>query len=547
MPSDNSQNPTAPQITPDPGGSAPPPNPGTTPADAHLGVGNAPVQPSEEIPFTSGPPLNDSGPVENQVMANAPMTDDSPPVGIPPAFVPPPKRKMSGGKIVGAILGLLLLVGGIGAGVLLVQQQQDIREKAFSSSGCTAIGGPTAECVPSTYSCSNDYGTVDCGSGFKCGVSCSAPGDSCSGSCFSAAGGCASINRTTANGTCTGGQVCCSTATNPPGGFPGDNCSGSCFNAPGGCASIGQSNASGSCTGGQVCCSNTTGDGSTGGGSCPAGQCWSSDGSCSTPGAYNCISSTQRGFCENGSWVYRDDASCSGNTGGGSGDCRYVNDGNTVSLAGDCSGYTFRALLFECDGSASAGEDGKCEPGKHDGYLSTITDTTGATSVSIGSTPACRSRQADLIVVSRPDSLPGDELPGTPRVANFIIRDGDQSNCGTTVPSTKPSGSPRTGGAQCGAVAAYNTNWQQLNATQLSALKAGDKVRFTITGTRTTGTFTKARFKVNQNPAVEVTSTKPGSPEVFYYEYTIPAGTSSFNVGAAINHSTIGWVPYIIN
>ncbi|EKE06361.1 MAG: hypothetical protein ACD_19C00016G0034 [uncultured bacterium] len=41
-----------------------------------------------------------------------------------------PKKKFAGGKIIATILGLFLLVGGVGAGVYLTQQNQNINEKA---------------------------------------------------------------------------------------------------------------------------------------------------------------------------------------------------------------------------------------------------------------------------------------------------------------------------------------------------------------------------------------------------------------------------------
>ena len=37
------------------------------------------------------------------------------------------KKNFAGGKIIATILGLFILIGGTGAGVYLVQQQQDIR------------------------------------------------------------------------------------------------------------------------------------------------------------------------------------------------------------------------------------------------------------------------------------------------------------------------------------------------------------------------------------------------------------------------------------
>ena len=55
----------------------------------------------------------------------------------------PPKKKFAGGKVIATILGLFLLVGGVGAGVFLTGQNQDIREKAATNQltpPCTATG-----------------------------------------------------------------------------------------------------------------------------------------------------------------------------------------------------------------------------------------------------------------------------------------------------------------------------------------------------------------------------------------------------------------------
>lgn len=95
--------------------------------------------------------------------------------------------------------------------------------------------------------------------------------------------------------------------------------------------------------------------------------------------------------------------------------------------------------------------------------------------------------------------------------------------------------------AECANVQAYDENWLPLNAAQLSQRKEGDIVRFTISGATTGGIFTKARFTVNGGVAQEVTTKKPGTEE-FYYEYTIPAGTLNFSVGAQIYHDQLGWI-----
>ena len=41
-----------------------------------------------------------------------------------------PKKKFAGGKIIATILGLFLLVGGVGAGVYLTGQNQNVNEKS---------------------------------------------------------------------------------------------------------------------------------------------------------------------------------------------------------------------------------------------------------------------------------------------------------------------------------------------------------------------------------------------------------------------------------
>lgn len=56
------------------------------------------------------------------------------------------KPKKSGKKTIATILGVLFLVGGIGAGVVLVQQQQDIREEAKVIDGTGGGTGSSVKC-----------------------------------------------------------------------------------------------------------------------------------------------------------------------------------------------------------------------------------------------------------------------------------------------------------------------------------------------------------------------------------------------------------------
>ncbi len=92
---------------------------------------------------------------------------------------------------------------------------------------------------------------------------------------------------------------------------------------------------------------------------------------------------------------------------------------------------------------------------------------------------------------------------------------------------------------QCQNIQAYDTNWTKI--TDLSTLKAGDKVRFTAAGSATAGSFDKARFTINGTLRPEVTQKKPTTGE-YFDEYTIPAGTTTFSVKAEVHHSTLGWL-----
>jgi hypothetical protein len=52
-----------------------------------------------------------------------------------PPIIATPKKKFGGGKMIATILGVLLLVGGIGAGIILTQQPQLFQQKAFVRQG----------------------------------------------------------------------------------------------------------------------------------------------------------------------------------------------------------------------------------------------------------------------------------------------------------------------------------------------------------------------------------------------------------------------------
>lgn len=94
-----------------------------------------PMPPNEvtsEVPHGAplgGQSATQSGQLINDDPGSAAPTDDTSGMMVST----PPKKKFGGGKIIATILGLLLLVGGIGAGIILTSQNQNIKEKAAGS------------------------------------------------------------------------------------------------------------------------------------------------------------------------------------------------------------------------------------------------------------------------------------------------------------------------------------------------------------------------------------------------------------------------------
>ena len=106
--------------------------------------------------------------------------------------------------------------------------------------------------------------------------------------------------------------------------------------------------------------------------------------------------------------------------------------------------------------------------------------------------------------------------------------------------NTPPPGEEPLITAECSSVKAYDTSWNLLASEELGDLSSGDIVRFTVSGETSSGDIDAARFTINGILGPEVTDLKPGSLE-FYYEYTIPPGTDNFAVKGEVHHSELGW------
>jgi hypothetical protein len=116
----------------------------------------------------------------------------------------------------------------------------------------------------------------------------------------------------------------------------------------------------------------------------------------------------------------------------------------------------------------------------------------------------------------------------------------------TLIPTRAPTATPtpRPGveiSARCLNIQVFDTNWDEI--TDLSSLKAGDIIRFTVSGTTNSGNIDKARFRINSPTwRTGVVAKRPGTSE-FYDGYTIPEGVTSFTINAQLHHTNtgIGW------
>ena len=140
-------------------------------------------------------------------------------------------------------------------------------------------------------------------------------------------------------------------------------------------------------------------------------------------------------------------------------------------------------------------------------------------------------------------------IPDNTSYQDSLIKCGSCTNPTTPPPGATPTPTPTWTPAptptpapqppMCSAVKAYDTNWNLLTGVQLSALSAGDTVRFTISGTPA-DQIDKARFTINGVLGSEITTKKPGTNE-YYTEYAVPTGILTFTVTAQVHHLTLGW------
>jgi len=177
----------------------------------------------------------------------------------------------------------------------------------------------------------------------------------------------------------------------------------------------------------------------------------------------------------------------------------------------DCAGAVVTANYFtrSCDSQSG-------------GCAGSSTTETGSLPFSRNRTgPSCGSWQSDITA-------------STSKGGACKAADHGLLPCGTPTPTPTTAIS-----CQCNFIKAYSPTWQLLNSSDLSALKPGDKIRLAASGTASSGSIDKARFKINNGSWQETATKKSGSNE-FYIEYTIPSGVTSFTIEAQVHHNMLG-------
>jgi hypothetical protein len=562
----------------------------------------APV-PVTDTPIPSFPPIDDIAPPPPPVMTqNAP---DQPTDTSPPMTSGPGRRKLGkNGKIIATVLGILLLVGGVGAGVVLVQQQQEIREKAADPCCGGNVDCMTWDCTDAGMRqqwCQKNMGQNYCGQTGSCGDCPSeqpapaAPTSTCSdskkdqtGACNPACCGsdadCPSGQKCNiSNGYCRSGKSCNPETTTPTTTTaPTTTTTGNCID-PNNSATFKSEGAS---------CDRSCGDAACDG-SGPLG-CNYCDDTTNANGQFRCT-------LEPTSNPTRYKAACGGSAPGAissstsathclnNKDTNYAASLVAGSFVGGCGSFgcksTERAVAKSTSLDPNAPCDFVCiETASCTGGTSPIDDTAPTVvnaSRASCSGDCCETKVDDCWAVLQ--ACPGGEIPCLTQVGGTGSKKCvDRSYCGSqqvdircndgtvagyvisintcvaTTPTTKtlvtpiptagtpgttPPSTPPPGVSivsQCLEIRAYDTNWTQLTVNDLTGLAAGDTVYFSVIGTASSGIIDQARFSINNGPWQVTTDKRTGTNE-FYIQYTLPSGITTFTISAEIHHNTLGW------
>lgn len=488
------------------------------------GLGTVPMIPQSDIPplptdFSSAPatppvagtpePLITATPIPGQESGSA-----APPA---PAFsdiTAPPKKKFGTGKIIATILGIFILVGGVAAAVLTINQKQLFQQKASGVCTCSGNGGPVAgTCSGTTCSCPAGFNvaTNNCGTNY-----CQSNYDCASGYiCYKQFAGLGTCIKSTTTSTCAGCNLdttkSCTTNDGKAGTqtcVEGTNCA------------VGKGNW-GSCV------ANTT----TTCGDCAIGStpksCTTSDGKVGTQTCAYLPGCTVAG---RGNW-----GSCvaTSGTSGGSGSSTTTRSWPPNGTQCQISKWTGTPnstiggyIVFFCPNGCTTG----CGETNQGVYWTNYASSSEALKA-LGS-------YCGQMDTTNSDHTYCQADPN--KYYDAKIQCTSCTNPPPKTPVTNPTPTTPSVAPFCAAISTYDSNWNLLSSTDRSSLKTGDVINLCVTGSAATGTFDMARFIINGVQQTDTTATRPNSTD-FCQSYTLPGGTTTFTISAQIHHSTDGW------
>lgn len=424
------------------------------------------------------------------------------------SVIPKAKKKFGGGKIIATILGLVVLVGGIGAGILLTQQKQLFQQKASGPSGCLCPV-PNPQNIPCIESNGINYvdlqrqaGCAYCNWSWEGGACCPGGGDSCSPvasircvpspqvqECKQYSPYCSkgvwqpiayygTVPELCADSRC-GNEDFCTPPTNPPTAPP--------------TVSPTPTVTPTSTPSGPNLCSISTVDKTT-----------------LAPGESVVMSSVSNSSTNNFTYaVYNVDNPYNPNN--PKPVC--VTSGGDVTTERDtCPAGTYHLIFKDTNTDAR---------------------TAGSTTVEYGK----------LFVVDKNWS---DKQVTRVQINAYFQVTGDQVS--TPQPACVAWVTTTTTAPSCIAVKAYNsdnttdnTGWIFIPKEQLPSLAVGATVNFCVSGNAASGTFDKAQFMINTILKAEViTHARPDSND-FCQAYTILSTDTTIEVKASIHHSNGTW------
>lgn len=520
------------------------------------GLGNAPTSPQSPPKPEEAPPQSQPSSEEHPSQPPAEIGQPPAPAGVPPPPPPPQEGQKAqeeakpaegaapptpppesthivsgpGGsnkkKIIATIIGLVLLLVSIPAGVTLVQQRQETRSLAATKEDCNAHGGfreEQTDCDIKTgkkvkvFVCNNNYPHTRL-PGSPTGESCDAG---------------------------TVGPATQATSEPPAPGKIDPAADG-----PGGCCAPGLSPEQGGCRAWEACdilngacagnpgrsCRVLPGEGCSQPTECgPGNQC--------VNGKCQAQAPPPDRFTGCGSWDYSDDPT---NTA----DPTCETDPNKNGFS--CRKPDGRAVCCYRDGNCQEGiQPGpsgqpNCEP-LGNGTVRLNTAVSGklleySCPNQTSSTGACSENEKNRGTVTGPGTFSVENRGCGGHQIDIVGYCGSYSFEGSCAPEPAPAPAPQAVGepsytSQCLDIKFYDTSWNRITDPD-TQIKSGDKVRFAVLGTTSEpGGLTGARFRVNGGDWQQTTTKNPSNE--YYVEKTVSAG--GLRVEAQVFNPTLGW------